>query len=125
MDPRIHPLQSHPPLTISSTKRTPSKNGNASFKSVLQQELSSIKLSKHAQLRLKERNLYISETEWAKMEERMREANQKGVTDSLILMKDKALVVSTKNNTVITAMNKQEAQSQIFTNINGTIVMED
>ncbi|KGP92861.1 flagellar protein [Pontibacillus chungwhensis BH030062] len=125
MDPRIHSLQSHPPLTISSTKRTPAENGNASFKSVLQQELSGIKLSKHAQLRLKERNLYISEAEWVKMEERMREAKQKGVTDSLILMKDKALVVSTKNNTVITAMNKQEAQSQIFTNINGTIVMED
>ena len=47
-----------------------------------------------------------------------------GVTDSLVLTKEAALVVSAKNNTVITAMGRDEASSQIFTNINGTILID-
>ncbi|MCD5322688.1 MULTISPECIES: TIGR02530 family flagellar biosynthesis protein [Pontibacillus] len=123
MDPRIQSLHTHP-LTIPSKKKASSvKEGG--FQDALRQELSGIKLSKHAKQRLQERNLHISDAEWEAMANRMKEAKHKGVTDSLVLMKDKALVVSTKNNTVITAMNKKEATSQVFTNINGTIVMED
>ncbi|PEZ81367.1 hypothetical protein CN380_10640 [Bacillus sp. AFS017274] len=34
------------------------------------------------------------------------------------------LLVSTKNNKVITVMDRDEATSQIFTNINGTIILD-
>ena len=47
-----------------------------------------------------------------------------GVKESLVLVDDAALIVSAKNNTVITAMNRAEATAQIFTNINGTILMD-
>lgn len=53
----------------------------------------------------------------------MNEAKQKGVTDSLIMADDAALLVNTKNNTVVTAMDRDEAASKIFTNINGAIVI--
>lgn len=48
-----------------------------------------------------------------------------GVKESLVLLNDAALIVSAKNNTVITAMNRKEATEQIFTNINGTIIMNE
>ncbi|PJH69376.1 flagellar protein, partial [Salmonella enterica subsp. enterica serovar Typhimurium] len=34
-------------------------------------------------------------------------------------------IVNAKNNTVVTAMDKQEATSRIFTNINATILMDE
>ncbi|MFF2457481.1 hypothetical protein [Peribacillus simplex] len=46
-----------------------------------------------------------------------------GVTEFLIIIDNEALIVSTKNNKVITVMDRDVATSQIFTNINGTIIL--
>lgn len=43
----------------------------------------------------------------------------------LYCLKKQRLIVSAKNNTVITAMDRKEAQTQIFTNINGTIILDN
>ena len=82
-----------------------------------------LKVSKHANQRLQERNIYISEAEWKIVSEKVSEARSKGVNDSLVLMDQAALIVSAKNSTVITAMNRTEAKDQLFTNIDGTIVL--
>lgn len=82
-------------------------------------------ISKHATERLEQRGIEISQDRWNRIGEKVRQAKAKGVSDSLVLLKDAALIVSAKNNTVITAMGRQEAAEQIFTNINGTIVMEN
>lgn len=81
-------------------------------------------LSKHAKERLAEREININENRWSQIEEKVNEARKMGVKDSLVLLNDAALIVSAKNNKVITAMNRQEAAAQIFTNINGTIVLD-
>lgn len=81
-------------------------------------------ISKHAQQRLNQRNIQISPDNWAKIEQKVSEAKKMGVTDSLVLLPNAALIVSAKNQTVITALDREEASSQIFTNINGTIVFE-
>jgi len=39
------------------------------------------------------------------------------------LMDQAALIVSAKNSTVITAMDRIEAKDQLFSNIDGTIVL--
>ena len=82
-----------------------------------------LKVSKHANQRLAERNIHISEAEWQLVSEKVSEARSKGVNDSLVLMDQAALIVSAKNATVITAMNRTEAKNQLFTNIDGTIVL--
>ncbi|MER2071762.1 MAG: TIGR02530 family flagellar biosynthesis protein, partial [Psychrobacillus sp.] len=79
--------------------------------------------SKHANQRLEERNIYISDAEWQIVSEKVSEARSKGVNDSLVLMDQAALIVSAKNATVITAMDRTEAKNQLFTNIDGTIVL--
>ena len=83
-----------------------------------------LKISKHAQQRMDERNIQIDSLKWKQLEQKVTEAKQKGVQDSLVLMKDVAFIVSTKNNTSVTAMKRDETNSQIFTNINGTIIIE-
>ncbi|MGV2941112.1 TIGR02530 family flagellar biosynthesis protein [Mesobacillus sp. LC4] len=89
------------------------------------QSKNGLTISKHATERLEQRGINISQERWNRIEEKVSQAKAKGVSDSLVLLNDAALIVSAKNNTVITAMGRQEAAEQIFTNINGTIVMEN
>ncbi|KIO59006.1 hypothetical protein B4065_0827 [Caldibacillus thermoamylovorans] len=80
-------------------------------------------ISKHAKTRLEQRNIEISSEDWKKISEKVTEAKQMGVNESLVLLDHAALIVSAKNQTVITAMDRSETNSQIFTNINGTIII--
>lgn len=92
------------------------------FKEVLS-KVSQVKISKHAQVRMAERKIEITEEKWEQIGKKMNEAKIKGVTDALVVVDDVALVVSTKNNTIVTALHTNEATDKIFTNINGTIFM--
>lgn len=99
---------------------------NHSFKDQFRSEMekTELKISKHAKQRMNERDIQLEDNEWNQLQEKVMEAKKKGINDSLVLMKDVALIVSAKNNTIVTAMNREETKSQIFTNINGTIVIE-
>lgn len=96
-----------------------------SFQKTFSDELNDqpVNLTKHARERLATRNIHLTASEWNQIHDKMREAEKMGVNDSLVLTKDAALVVNTPKNTVITAMDLQEAKSHIFTNINGTILI--
>lgn len=117
----IRPLQQ--PLPISTKKSIP-KPPTTSFKDILV-DAQQLKVSKHAKQRLAERDIEINDQQWQKVHEKVNEAQKKGITDSLVLIKNAALLVSVKNQTVVTAMSMKEASSKIFTNINGAIVVED
>ncbi|SDQ60568.1 flagellar operon protein [Virgibacillus subterraneus] len=121
---RINQLQQHHAMPLPPVRKTETKNESTNFKDILA-EIHHPKVSKHAKERLNERNITISETQWQAISEKMTEAKHKGVTDSLVVTDNAALLVSTKNNTVVTAMNKEEATSKIFTNINGTILINE
>lgn len=122
----FHHIPSHP-LPVRKTNEVGKREApSKTFANHLQtafQKSNKLVLSKHAEKRLQEREINIDENKWNEMEQKLFEAKQLGVTDSLVLVDDAALIVSAKNNTVITAMNRSEAASQIFTNINGTIVL--
>ncbi|WP_370222780.1 TIGR02530 family flagellar biosynthesis protein [Cytobacillus sp.] len=85
---------------------------------------STLIVSKHAEQRMNQRGIEITSDRWQQIENKIHEAKKMGVNESLVILKDAALVVSAKNNTVITAMDRQEAGAQIFTNINGTIILD-
>jgi flagellar operon protein len=50
--------------------------------------------------------------------------NQRGAQESLVLMDDMALIVGVPKRTVITAMSRNEAMGNIFTNIDSTLVVD-
>lgn len=118
---RISHLQHYFPLPL--PKKTSQKQ-SINFNDVLK-EAQTVKVSKHASERLNERNIKINDEQWEKITKKMNEAKHKGVTDSLVVMNHATLLVSTQNNTVVTAMNKEEASERIFTNINGTILINE
>lgn len=82
-----------------------------------------LKISKHANERLQQRNIQISDEEWQVVTDKVFEAHSKGVNQPLVLMDQAALIISAKNATIITAMERIEAKNQLFTNIDGTIVL--
>jgi len=82
-----------------------------------------IKFSKHAEFRLKARNINLSNQQVDKINQAVAKAEEKGVSDSLILMDEIALVVSVKNKTVVTVASKNELKDNIFTNIDGTVII--
>src|SRR4051812_26115989 len=118
------------PLIQNNLKKTPitSQSGQKSFASELQSAYipnnDQLIISKHAKHRLEQRGIHIEEARWEQISDKVMEAKKLGVKESLVLLDDAALIVSAKNQTVITVMDRNEATSQIFTNINGTIVMD-
>ncbi|MGE7089889.1 TIGR02530 family flagellar biosynthesis protein [Lysinibacillus sp. NPDC048646] len=120
----IHRVPLHP--TIRQAQHTPVRS-QQSFSAHLQEatatEQQELKVSKHAHERIVERNIAITEQEWQVVSDKVFEAHSKGVKQPLVLMEQAALIVSAKNATVITAMDRTEAKQQLFTNIDGTIVL--
>ena len=50
-------------------------------------------------------------------------SNEKGIRDSLVLMDEYAFIINTSNNTVITAMQKDVDGENIYTNIDGAVLV--
>lgn len=82
-----------------------------------------IKFSNHAVERMRTRGIAFSPEDISRLSEAVGKAAAKGSKDSLILMNDSALIVSVKNNTVVTVMDKTALKENVFTNIDSTIVM--
>jgi flagellar operon protein len=99
----------------------------ASFSDHLQNAINNpakLSISRHASERLQQRDIHITSDRWDQVESKVAEAKGMGIAESLVLLPEAALIVSVRNNTVITAMERKEANSQIFTNIDGTILMD-
>ncbi|TMW73219.1 TIGR02530 family flagellar biosynthesis protein [Alteribacter natronophilus] len=84
-----------------------------------------LKVSSHAEKRISQRGIAISDQLWSRVEADVNQAKHKGVKDSLVLTKEAAFIVNASSSTVITAMLREEASSRLFTNINGTIIIDD
>ncbi|GFO58588.1 flagellar protein [Geomonas silvestris] len=104
---------------------TQQAGSNTPFAKVLDQKLTGqpVKLSQHAQERLKSRGITLSEADLKKLAGAVDSVAQKGGRDSLIMLGDAALVVSVKNRTVVTAMDRQAMQGNVFTNIDSAVVL--
>ena len=84
---------------------------------------SEIRFSKHASNRLADRNLTLSENQLSRLSEGLRKAGEKGIKESLVMVDQLAFIVNVPNNTVITAMDQTQAEENIFTNIDGAVIV--
>lgn len=104
-----------------------SGNQNISFTEVLKSKQTEtdteLKFSKHAANRLADRQIDLTEEQMKRLEDGAKKASEKGIQESLVLIDQLAFIVSVKNNTVITAMDQKETNDNIFTNIDGAVIM--
>jgi flagellar operon protein len=82
-----------------------------------------LKFSQHAQDRLRSRGITMNEAEMGLLNSAVNTVAQKGGKESLIMMGDAAFVVSVKNRTVVTAMDRNQMQGNVFTNIDSAVVI--
>lgn len=98
-----------------------------SFQDVLQRktlgESGSLKFSKHAMGRLADRNIELSDAQLERLESGTKMAGQKGIRDSLVIVDQLAFIVNIPNQTVVTAMDSTETDENVFTNINGAVII--
>lgn len=102
---------------ISKQNKKDATNFDNIFKSILEE----VKFSKHAENRIAERKMEVSEEVKGKVSEAISLASQKGIKDSLILFNDMAFVVNIDSRTVVTAIDKNNLGSKVFTNIDGAV----
>jgi flagellar operon protein len=82
-----------------------------------------LKFSAHAKTRLESRGIELNPEDLLRMQEAVQKAGEKGARESLILSDKGAFIVSVKNNTVITAVDKASLKENVFTNIDSTIMI--
>jgi flagellar operon protein len=119
------------PSTKSAANKTQAKLGQGdkpnrvNFAEVLQQQLdkTGIKFSAHAQKRLADRNIKVDAAELQKLETAVSKAQAKGARESLVLINNRAYVISVPNKTVITAVDEYSLKENVFTNIDSAVIM--
>lgn len=109
-----------------TVKNPPLQETTDSFQSVLkskQQEYDSrqVVFSKHANQRLLNRNMSLTKEQMERLNSGVEQARAKHIKESLIMVDDMSFIVNVSNNTVVTAMNKEDEQN-IFTNIDGAVI---
>lgn len=121
-------LQVNGQLPVNKTIPRQQIGTGLSFRDVLnrtteaEQQVEELKFSKHAAGRLVDRNIELSETQMERLQEGARNAGQKGIKDSLVIVDELAFIVNVPNKTVVTALDQTEARGNIFTNIDGAVI---
>ena len=112
------------------SQRSPEKalNQGLSFEEILNQkrensESSELKFSKHAAMRLENRNINLSAEQSRRLENGVQKASEKGIKESLVIVDSMAFIVNIPNKTVVTAMEQGESNDSIFTNIDGAVII--
>ena len=82
-----------------------------------------IKFSGHAQSRIESRNIELSAQDLEKMADAINRAEKKGANETLILLEDNAFIVNVKNKTVITAVDKESLEENVFTKIDSAVIL--
>jgi flagellar operon protein len=103
-----------------------SSGSTPSFKQVLQGtvnagENADVHFSAHAEKRLASRDIQITQEIMQRLKDAMGKAKEKGANSTLMIFDKFSLVVSVKNNTVITAVDKGGMNENVFTNIDSAV----
>jgi flagellar operon protein len=117
---RAEALKPKPPLKPSETAKS-----EPSFARIFQEKLTAqeVRFSAHAVSRLMDRNISLSQIEIDRIRRGVDKAAEKGAQESLVLMEDKAFVVSVKNRTIITALTGENLKENVFTNIDSAVIV--
>ncbi len=113
-------------LSQSPAIRKGLKPEGPSFQEVLEQMTGAgreVRFSKHAAGRLSTRNIELTDRQMERLSEGVGKAEEKGIRDSLVLVDSLAFIVNVPSSTVVTAMEQSETAENIFTNIDGAVII--
>ncbi len=97
-----------------------------SFQEILKnksEESAGLKFSKHASVRLEQRGIQLTKGQMERLTDGTVKAGQKGIRDSLVIVDELAFIVNVPNHMVVTAMDSTDTDTNVFTNIDGAVIM--
>ncbi|MBM7581384.1 flagellar operon protein [Caldicoprobacter guelmensis] len=107
-------------------RESSNKASSTAFNEILReavQKEQAVKFSKHAQIRMRQRNISLSQQEIDLIGQAIEKAKAKGVRDSLVLMGNLAFIVNVPTKTIVTAVDGESIKESVFTNIDGAVVL--
>lgn len=113
--------------TTGGTQKT---NAKSSFGELFQKELDgsgqsaqSINFSKHAMARAEERGIELTDTLMDKLTDSVEKAQEKGAKSILAFDSTQAFIINVPHYRVVTTMTQDEMKENVFTNIDGAVLL--
>ncbi len=105
-------------------KQQVKKNNAANFSAMLQGEMQNqVNFSKHAISRAAERGIELTPTLMEKLAGSVEKAQEKGAKNILAFDSTQAFIINVPYGRVITTMSGDEMKENIFTNIDGAVLL--
>lgn len=114
------------PVNIpNSQPKVQTDDNGRSFSDILKQKLNTQELtfSKHALSRIDQRNINMTDSQVDRLNNAVSKADSKGLKDTLVLLDSNAFIVNVPSKTIITALNGEELKENVFTNIDGAVIV--
>ena len=108
------------------TINRPSEQGGVSFADMLNAQIvetGGVEFSKHAIKRATEHNMALDSEQLERLNKGVKLAGERNLDDTLILVGSAAFLVNVRNNTVITALESNSIEGNVFTNIDGAVIV--
>ncbi len=102
--------------------------GQGAFGAMLRQQMESktaqtVNFSKHALERAEERGIELTPTLMDRLASSVEKAQEKGATNILAFDDSRAFIINIPYGRVITTMSQEEMRENIFTNIDGAVLL--
>ena len=108
-----------------------SQSIGSDFQSLLFDQLSrnsaaegeTVQFSKHAQQRMEQRGIEMTDTFLNDLNSAISKARDKGSKDMVVIDRTGAFIVNVPNNIVVTAISGDEMKENVFTNIDSAVII--
>ena len=125
-----------PEISTGNLNKSNSKSGGAEFKQALDnasldskpKEAAAVKtrkleFSNHAVDRMRSRGIHFTPDQLDKIEAAAVKAKAKGAKETLMVTDNSALIVSIKDDKIVTVMDKAMLKDNVFTKIDSTVII--
>ncbi len=129
----VSPISKLPPVpaiadieSIRSVNPSGSSRRSNEFGELLEKNLKSespLSFSTHANARLESRNIQLTAHQMSRLNSGVEQAAKKGSRDSLVMLDNLAFIVSVANRKVITAVDSQQSQENVYTKIDSAVIV--
>jgi flagellar operon protein len=109
------------PLDIAAQNKAPAVRG-PSFGEVLAEKSAQVQFSGHALQRVRRRGIEMTPATLERLQAGVERAAGKGARESVVFVDSTAFVVSVRNRTVITAVDRDHMKDHVFTNIDSAVI---
>ena len=129
MAERINSIQGVSPVERVQRVSQINRAASGQFGALLNREIQTaaepaISFSKHAQSRAEERGIQVDDALMGQLADSVERAQAKGATNILAFDATRAFIINVPHGRVITTMSQEEMEENIFTNIDGAVLLK-